>query len=67
MHPIKPKSETSPSYLILQKEPSSDVSFKYNKELSKYKDEKLVKFQQNPTKNWGPMSRHKRKFLFIYF
>ncbi|ORY00484.1 N2,N2-dimethylguanosine tRNA methyltransferase [Basidiobolus meristosporus CBS 931.73] len=61
-HPVKNISENSPAFKILSKKPSFDADFTQHPDATPGSRKiKLVRFQQNPTKNWGPKARHKRK------
>ncbi|ORX88056.1 N2,N2-dimethylguanosine tRNA methyltransferase [Basidiobolus meristosporus CBS 931.73] len=61
-NPVKNISENSPAFKILSKKPSFEANFTRHPEATpESRKIKLVRFQQNPTKNWGPKARHKRK------
>jgi tRNA (guanine26-N2/guanine27-N2)-dimethyltransferase len=57
--PSKEKlSETSPGFRILAKEQKTDVSFEERPEATPFSAKfKFVRFQANPTENWGPQAR----------
>ncbi|KAH9996809.1 N2,N2-dimethylguanosine tRNA methyltransferase [Russula vinacea] len=45
----------SPAYVLLQKEPSFEVNFNSHPQtVTQSSKVKLVRYQQNPTPNWGP-------------
>lgn len=49
--------KSSENQLILNRKIETEISFEYNKkELCLSKKLNLVRFQMNPTKNWGPLS-----------
>lgn len=59
-YPIKMDKlgEGSPARVLLSKEPRAEANFKHHpKSVSKSAAVKLVRYQQNPTPNWGPGSR----------
>ncbi|KAL4215733.1 N2,N2-dimethylguanosine tRNA methyltransferase [Rhizopus microsporus] len=63
-HPVVMKNiaENSPARTILSKEPSIEVNFtKHPKAVSQSKSEGLVRYQVNPTPNWGPKARAGQK------
>lgn len=54
--------ENSPARAILAKEPSIEVDFtRHPKAFSESKSEHLVRYQVNPTANWGPKARAGQK------
>ncbi|KAI8359941.1 N2,N2-dimethylguanosine tRNA methyltransferase [Choanephora cucurbitarum] len=55
-------SENSPARTILAKEPTIEVDFtRHPKALPESKSEHLVRYQVNPTANWGPKARSGQK------
>ncbi|KAL0946857.1 hypothetical protein HGRIS_013024 [Hohenbuehelia grisea] len=57
LHPVKMAniSETSPARKLLAKEPKSVANFKRHADtVTPSSKVKLVRYQQNPTANWGP-------------
>ncbi|KAI8973272.1 N2,N2-dimethylguanosine tRNA methyltransferase [Mycotypha africana] len=55
-------SENSPARTILAKEPSIEVNFtKHPNAVAESKAEHLVRYQMNPTPNWGPKARAGQK------
>ncbi|KAI9139115.1 N2,N2-dimethylguanosine tRNA methyltransferase [Paraphysoderma sedebokerense] len=68
--PIKNIRPDTPQEKILSSESSIEVNFKYNKLANPPSRKiKLVRFQENPEKNWGPKSRagkgNKRLFVTV--
>lgn len=52
---MKKLGEASPARVLLAKEPRAEANFAYHpKSVSKSSSVKLVRYQQNPTPNWGP-------------
>jgi tRNA (guanine26-N2/guanine27-N2)-dimethyltransferase len=63
-HPVVMNNiaENSPARTILAKEPTIQVDFtKHPKATSESKAEHLVRYQVNPTPNWGPKARSGQK------
>lgn len=59
-HPVVMNNiaENSPARTILAKEPTIEVNFtKHPKATAESKAEHLVRYQVNPTANWGPKAR----------
>lgn len=62
-NPVNPKrlTEGSPARTILDQEPSVEISFDLHPDANpKSRADGLVRFQQNPEKDWGPKARPKR-------
>uniref|UniRef100_A0A060T461 tRNA (guanine(26)-N(2))-dimethyltransferase n=1 Tax=Blastobotrys adeninivorans TaxID=409370 RepID=A0A060T461_BLAAD len=60
--PMASLKEGTPGYNIMTKPSTSQVSFETNeqaKEMEARRKSKLVRFQMNPTENWGPKGRAK--------
>jgi len=48
-------SETSPTHRLLSKEPKTEANFKrHPQSVTASSQVKLVRYQANPTPNWGP-------------
>ncbi|KAI0797923.1 N2,N2-dimethylguanosine tRNA methyltransferase [Abortiporus biennis] len=59
-HPVRMDrvSETSPAKALLAKEPKFEANFKHHpKSVTAGSKVKLVRYQMNPTPNWGPGSK----------
>ncbi|KAL7283462.1 hypothetical protein ACG7TL_002894 [Trametes sanguinea] len=59
-HPVRMDkvSENSPTRVLLSKEPKAEANFKRHPEsVTASSKVKLVRYQQNPTPNWGPGAR----------
>ena len=57
-HPVKPVSEKTPGSVILAKEPTIKANFtRVSSAQSKARQERVARFPQNPTENWGPKRR----------
>ncbi|KAK7014835.1 guanine(26)-N(2)-dimethyltransferase [Favolaschia claudopus] len=59
-HPVKMEniSPTSPAHTMLSKEPKIEANFTAHPDINKYTSRiKLVRYQENPTPNWGPGSK----------
>ncbi|KIP09582.1 hypothetical protein PHLGIDRAFT_126174 [Phlebiopsis gigantea 11061_1 CR5-6] len=59
-NPVKMEkiSQTSPSRVLIEKEPAFEANFKHHPgATTKSSAVKLVRYQQNPLPNWGPGSR----------
>ncbi|KAI9070376.1 N2,N2-dimethylguanosine tRNA methyltransferase [Trametes sanguinea] len=59
-HPVRMDkvSENSPTRVLLNKEPKAEANFKRHPEsVTASSKVKLVRYQQNPTPNWGPGAR----------
>ncbi|KAF7338271.1 tRNA (guanine(26)-N(2))-dimethyltransferase [Mycena venus] len=57
LHPVKTAniSETSPAHRMLSKETKVDANFTMHPDTHKYTSRiKLVRYQENPSANWGP-------------
>ncbi|KAJ6547596.1 N2,N2-dimethylguanosine tRNA methyltransferase [Mycena capillaripes] len=58
LHPVKSAniSKTSPTHRLLAKEPKVEANFTTHPESAKHTSNKfkLVRYQENPTANWGP-------------
>ena len=64
IHPVVMNNiaENSPARKILAKEPTIEVDFtKHPKAVSESKADNLVRYQINPTPNWGPKARSGQK------
>ncbi|KAJ7109415.1 tRNA methyltransferase [Mycena epipterygia] len=60
LHPVKRAniSATSPAHRLLEKEPRVEANFTTHPESSAHTSRfKLVRYQENPTPNWGPGSK----------
>ncbi|KAF8344252.1 N2 N2-dimethylguanosine tRNA methyltransferase, partial [Cantharellus anzutake] len=59
LHPVKMSNikEGSPAFALLSKEPTSIADFTRHPGAVDSSSVKLVRYQQNPTPNWGPGSR----------
>ncbi|KAI9205119.1 N2,N2-dimethylguanosine tRNA methyltransferase [Polychytrium aggregatum] len=65
-HPVKTKSgeEQSVSAKLLAVEPSFEANFEPHPEMeAPSRKIKLVRYQVNPTKNWGPKARAKKRAI----
>ncbi|CAL1704528.1 unnamed protein product [Somion occarium] len=58
-HPVKTEclSEQSVTFRLLQKEPKKEANFKHHSESVTASKVNLVRYQMNPTPNWGPAQR----------
>ncbi|KAI5123353.1 hypothetical protein M0805_001774 [Coniferiporia weirii] len=59
-HPVKPESISakSPSHHLHEKEPRFEANFSHHPDtVTQSSKVKLVRYQQNPTPNWGPGTR----------
>ena len=57
----KKYSETTPSHIILSKEAAFDYDFTSNPEAIPLSAQiRLIRFQENPTADWGPQSKPKK-------
>jgi tRNA (guanine26-N2/guanine27-N2)-dimethyltransferase len=55
-------AENSPARAILKKEPTIEVKFdRHPKAVAESRSDHLVRFQVNPTPNWGPKARAGQK------
>lgn len=62
LNPVKRKKENSPGTAILSKEPVIQVSFDAKPGANPAsRQNKLLRYQENPEANWGPKPRAKRK------
>ncbi|KAK9695624.1 RNA methyltransferase tRNA(m5U54)methyltransferase [Basidiobolus ranarum] len=61
-NPVKNISEDSPASKILSQKASFVANFNLHPDATpESRKIKLVRFQHNPTKHWGPKARHQRK------
>ncbi|KAG0943063.1 hypothetical protein G6F32_007820 [Rhizopus arrhizus] len=59
---MKNIAENSPARAILNKEPTIEIDFnRHPKAVAESKSEHLVRYQVNPTPNWGPKARAGQK------
>ncbi|EDO48806.1 predicted protein [Nematostella vectensis] len=62
INPVKKRPKGSPASAILSKDPQIQASFEmYPGANPPSRQQKLLRFQENPEANWGPKARAKRK------